>query len=114
MNDPDFIVSSILSELKDGNKRKDCIIRAMVISLVGVIIASIAAVLAINQSYLNYLAQYDFTSWDASTISASGIYTLVDSEGNVVAQDLDPATLEALMEELVNGEGEEGNSSGTN
>lgn len=89
---PDFIVSELIKELRDQNERKDKLSRNLLVALCG----SLLGIVLIVVSFLLYLNQYDFTS--SEIIEATGVYTLVDSEGNVVAQDLSPEDIEAIME----------------
>lgn len=77
--DQDFIVTGLLSELKAENIRKDVVIRGLIKVICGVV----AAVLVVVAGFLLYLNQYDFGS--TTTTTATGVYTLVDSQGNVVA-----------------------------
>ncbi len=44
--------------------------------------------------------QYDYTS----STELSGVYNLVDSEGNVISSDLTPEDVSRILEELNNGE----------
>lgn len=80
--DQDFIVTGLLSELKAENIRKDVVIRGLIKVICGVV----AAVLVVVAGFLLYLNQYDFGS--TTTTTATDVYTLVDSQGNVVATDL--------------------------
>lgn len=87
----DFIVSSLLSELKSENDRKSKIIH----SLVSVICGCIGALLVVICGFLWYLNQYDFVS--ETIMTSTGVYSLIDSEGNVIASDL---TGDEIMEVL--------------
>lgn len=80
--DQDLIVTSLLSELKAENNRKDKLIQ----SLTRLICGCLAVVILTVVGFLWCLNQYDFSS----TTNATGVYTLVDSEGNVIANDLTP------------------------
>lgn len=106
MEGQDFIATELLKELKEGNQRKDAQIDHLhrlifqIILLAGIIISAIVA------GFLLYLNQYDFESTSTITKSAEGVYAIVDSEGNVLGQDLTPEELQTLMEALNNGEGE--------
>lgn len=81
----DFIVTALLSELKEENERKSRIIHA----LVKVVCGCIVAVLLTVGGFLWYLNQYDFSSEETTTINqnSTGVYSLIDSEGNVIAKD---------------------------
>ena len=94
--DTDFIVSSLLSELKSENDRKSKLIHG----LIKVICGCIISVLITIGGFLWYLNQYDFTSTETVTTTATGVYALIDSEGNVIAQDLSPEDIQSIMEVL--------------
>ena len=55
--------------------------------------------IAIVGGYLNYLNQYDFTA----TVEQTGVYTLMDSQGNVLSTDLTPDDIIKIEEILENG-----------
>ena len=99
----DFVVSELLSELKAGNVRKDDQIRRLQKVVFSTVIAALLALLAAVGGFLWYLNQYDFSS--TTTTTAEGVYAVIDSEGNVIGQDLTPEQVEILMEELNNGYG---------
>ena len=80
----DFIVTALLTELKSENVHKAKTIR----SLLKVICGCILSILITIGGFLWYLNQYDYCGESTSTINAEGVYTLVDSEGNVIVQDL--------------------------
>lgn len=90
----DFIVTALLSELKEENERKSRIIHA----LVKVVCGCIVAVMLTIGGFLWYLNQYDFSSEETTTYTSTGVYSLIDSEGNVIANDLTPEEIEQLME----------------
>lgn len=92
----DFIVTALLSELKEENERKSRIIHA----LVKVVCGCIVAVLLTVGGFLWYLNQYDFSSEETTTVNqnSTGVYSLIDSEGNVIANDLTPEEIEQIME----------------
>ena len=58
-----------------------------------------ASVIAIVAGFLIYLYQYDFTA----TVEQTGIYTLMDSEGNVISSDLTPEDIIKIEEILERG-----------
>lgn len=97
--EPDFIVSNLLSELKSENARKSKLIHG----LIKVVCGCVFSIIVVIASFLWYLYQYDFTSTCTSTTSASGVYALVDSEGNVLAQDFTAEELQEIMK-VINGE----------
>lgn len=70
--------------------------------MTGVAIASIAVTIAIVFRFVHYLDQYDFTG----NIEQSGVYTLIDSSGNVISSDITPEDIEKIMEIINNGENE--------
>lgn len=90
----DFIVTALLSELKEENERKSRIIHA----LVKVVCGCIVAVMLTVGGFLWYLNQYDFSTEETTTYTSTGVYSLIDSEGNAIANDLTPEEIEQLME----------------
>lgn len=87
--DQDFIVSELLSELKEENKRKDAQIKRLNGTITRVVIAALVAIFLVIGSCFLYLYQYDFTSSDTYSIekSAEGTFAMVDSDGNIVGYD---------------------------
>lgn len=94
----DFIVSELLSELKNSNCRKDHLIDQLRKTICGIVIASFVIIAAIVGVFIWYLNQYDFSS--TSTYEATGVYALIDSEGNVVASDLTEEEINMILEVL--------------
>lgn len=104
----DFIATELLQELKESNARKDALIVQQNKNMLRVICGFLAVILAIVAGFLLYLNQYDFTSTEETTYDydATGVYALVDSEGNIIAQDLTPQEIESIMEVIsTNGKG---------
>lgn len=89
MEERESLAMEMLRELKEQSKRWFVAFCVMVFSE----IITIAG-------FIWYLYQYDF----ASTIEQTGIYTLVDSEGNVISSDITPEQIEKIMEVINNGE----------
>lgn len=102
------IAMEILGELKRQNERlvdinerqNDRLVEASksqsktitkFVVLIGLIIAG----------FLIYLYQYDFSG----SIEQNGIYTLVDSEGNVISSDITPEQMEDILK-IINGKDE--------
>lgn len=54
--------------------------------------------------FIWYLNQYDFVS----TVEQNGVYTLIDSEGNVISSDISPNQVIEIMEIINNGKDESG------
>lgn len=77
----DFIVSELLSELKEENERKSKLLAQKEKTLRFIISIFLIVIIAVVSVFIWYLNQYDFTSEQ----TVSGVYTLVDSDGNVVA-----------------------------
>lgn len=96
----DFIVSALISELKEENAQKSHTIH----SLMKIIYGCLSAILIVVGGFLWYLNQYDYVSETTSTYTSTGIYSLIDSEGNVIAEDLTAEEIEKLMEAYNNGE----------
>lgn len=61
-----------------------------------------ASVISIVAGFLIYLYQYDFTA----TVEQTGVYTLMDSQGNVISSDLTPEDIIKIEEILENGKNE--------
>lgn len=92
----DFIVSELLSELKEENERKAKQLVQKEKTLRLCIFLFLVVILFIIGVFVWYLNQYDFTSEQ----TVSGVYTLVDSDGNVVAQDISPEEYKQFMEAI--------------
>lgn len=91
----DFIVSELLSELKEENERKSKLLIQKEKTIKFLIVMFLTVIMAIIGVFIWYLNQYDFTSEQ----TVSGVYTLVDSDGNVVAQDISPEDYEKFLKE---------------
>ncbi len=61
-----------------------------------------ASVIVIVCAFVWLWNQYDYES----TTELSGVYNLVDSEGNVVSSDLSPDDVIRILQELDNGKGQ--------
>nr|DAT41480.1 MAG TPA: Cytochrome oxidase maturation protein cbb3-type [Caudoviricetes sp.] len=94
----DFLATELLHELKVESERKDHQLGNLHKILTGVIIGSLCAILMVVGGFIWYLNQYDFES----TSTATGVYALVDSEGNVIASDFTPTEIQNIMEVLNN------------
>lgn len=97
----DYLATELLSELKAENSRKEKHVRGLTKAIIAVVVVSLLAVISTVAGFLWYLNQYDFTSEQ----TVSGVYALVDSEGNVVASDFSSEELTQIMEVIANGEG---------
>lgn len=82
------IAMELLWELKTQNKR-----------LIKVIAGLMVMISLIVGAFLLYLYQYDFSG----TIEQSGVYTLIDSDGNVISSDITPEQMEDILK-IINGE----------
>lgn len=82
------LAMEMLGELKEQSKRW---FRAFLV-MVAVEVLTIAG-------FIWYLYQYDFTS----TIEQSGVYTLIDSSGNVISSDITPEQINEILEIINNG-----------
>lgn len=98
----DFIATELLKELKESNTRKDQYIAQSSKYQLLERIGWLTVILCIVAGFLLYLNQYDFTSADEYTYdyTATGVYALVDSEGNVIAKDFTEDELNDIMEVL--------------
>lgn len=99
-NEPDFIVSELLSELKEENERKSALLVQKKKTLKFLTTIFLVVIIAIVGVFIWYLNQYDFTSEQ----TVSGVYALVDSDGNVVAQDITPEEYEKIIKEIEDGQ----------
>lgn len=84
----EVFVLELLSEIKEQSRRW---FRAFLI-MVAVEVLTIAG-------FIWYLNQYDFVS----TTEQTGIYTLIDSQGNVISSDIKPEQAKEIMEIINNG-----------
>lgn len=86
---PDFIVSELLSELKEENKRKDAQIKTLHGVILKVIIVAIASILITIGVCFTYLAQYDFSGTEeiTTTKTADGTVAVIDSDDNTIGYD---------------------------
>lgn len=82
------LAMEMLSELKEQSKRW---FRAFLV-MVAVEVLTIGG-------FIWYLNQYDFIS----TVEQTGIYTLSDSQGNVISSDITPEQVKEIMEILNDG-----------
>lgn len=101
--EPDFIATELLSELKRENERKDMHIKRLNITICAIVIAMLVSMLALVGTFVWYLNQYDFTSEYSTVQTAEGVYAVIDSEGNVIGQDLTSEQLDVVLEELTYG-----------
>lgn len=91
----DFIATELLSELRLENDRKSKLIIQKDKTIKFIITLFLIVILSIVGVFIWYLNQYDFTSEQ----TGSGVYALVDSDGNVVAQDITPEEYKKIMED---------------
>ena len=89
MEGQDFIVSELLSELKEENKRKDTQIKNLHKAIIFIVLACFVVVLLTVGGCLWYLDSYDLSTTEEWTIekTAEGTFALVDSSGNVLSTD---------------------------
>ncbi len=79
----EVFVLELLSEIKEQSRRW---FRAFLVMM---------AVEALTiAGFIWYLNQYDFES----SIEQNGVYTLIDSQGNVISSDITPEQIEKIME----------------
>ena len=102
----DFIVSELLAELKAENGRKERQIHRLNKTLAATVIAALVAVLLAVVGFLWYLNQYDFSSTMTETVTAEGVYAIVDSDGNVIGSDFTAEEIQGLLEGVLDGGGE--------
>ena len=96
----DFLATELLHELKLESERKDRQLSNLHKILTGTIIGALCAILMVIGGFIWYLNQYDFEGTTTTTTSATGVYAVVDSEGNVIANDLTPEEIQSIMKVL--------------
>lgn len=89
------IANELLQEMKLAAQRAHK-------ALITVAMLWFASVIAIVGGFLIYLYQYDFTA----TVEQTGVYTLMDSQGNVLSTDLSPDDIIRIEEILTDGKNE--------
>ena len=89
MEEKDFIVSELLSELKEENKRKEAQIKTLHHAIVWIVLSALLVVFLVIGSCFLYLNQYDFSSTESYNIekSAEGMFAVIDSDGNIIGYD---------------------------
>lgn len=90
------LTMELFKEFKEQNKRQTTTIRIML----AIIVFSLCVITFISCLFVWYLHQFDFVE----SIDQTGVYTLIDSEGNVISSDLTPDEVKYLMEVLTDGE----------
>lgn len=96
----DFMASELLRELKEENQRKDRRLGSLHKVLTGVIAGAFTVILIIIGGFLWYLNQYDFEGTSTSYNTATGVYAVVDSHGNVITGDLTAEEIDKMLEAL--------------
>ena len=84
------------------NDEKQSIAYSLITLLKRVIIGFIILVILIVAGFLFYIGQMKNSSY--KNVDATGVYNLVDSEGNVIATDLTKEDIEKIVELLNDGE----------
>lgn len=101
----DFIVSELLSELKAENGRKDKQIQSLHKAIATITAVALCTVLLVVAGFLWYLNQYDFSATTTETITAEGVYAIVDSEGNVIGSDFTAEEIQSLLKGVLTTDG---------
>lgn len=103
----DFIVSELLSELKSENSRKGKQIQGLHRVIATITAIALCAVLLVVAGFLWYLNQYDFSATETftETVTAEGVYAIVDSEGNVIGSDFTAEEIQGLLEGVLSNDG---------
>lgn len=81
--------------LKDYRLREK---RSFIERIVILILWTISLVFTIG-IFIWYLNQYDFST----TIESTGVYSIVDGNGNIISSDIPPEKIETIMELISNG-----------
>lgn len=89
MEEKDFIVSELLSELKEENKRKDGQIRTLHRAIIATVATCLVTILLVIGGCLWYMNSYDAVTSEEWTIekTAEGDFALVDSSDNTFSTD---------------------------
>lgn len=101
----DFIVSELLSELKAENSRKDKQVKGLHKVVAGTTAIALCAIMLVVAGFLWYLNQYDFSATNTETVTAEGVYAIVDSEGNVIGSDFTAEEIQGLLEGVLSRSG---------
>lgn len=101
----DFIVSELLAELKAENGRKDKQIQSLYRVIATITAGALCTVLLVVAGFLWYLNQYDFSATTTETVTAEGVYAIVDSEGNVLGSDFTAEEIQNLLEGVLSNNG---------
>lgn len=101
----DFIVSELLSELKAENSRKDKQIQSLHKAIATITAVALCTVLLVVAGFLWYLNQYAFSATTTETITAEGVYAIVDSEGNVIGSDFTAEEIQGLLKGVLSADG---------
>lgn len=101
----DFIVSELLSELKAENDRKAQQIQNLHRVIATITAVALCVVLLVVAGFLWYLNQYDFSSTTTETVTAEGVYAIVDSEGNVIGSDYTAEEIQNMLEGVLRSDG---------
>ena len=83
------------------NDEKQSIAYSLITLLKRVIIGFIILVILIVAGFLFYIGQMKNSNY--KNVDATGVYNLVDSEGNVIATDLTKEDIEKIVELLNDG-----------
>ena len=83
------------------NDEKQSIAYSLITLLKRVIIGFIILVILIVAGFLFYISQMKNSSYE--NVDATGVYNLVDSEGNIIATDLTKEDIEKIVELLNDG-----------
>lgn len=89
------IANELLQVMKEKSERDHKALVTVVKLWFGTVVVGLIMVLA----FVWYLYQYDFTA----TVEQTGIYTLMDSQGNVLSTDLTADDIIKIEEILENG-----------
>ncbi len=94
-----LLVTEVLGELKNIMHRQQKLYTIIISSLMVVIVFIVSG-------FLWYLNQYDFTGEALYEYDVDGFYAIVDSDNNVIAQDITPEMWDNYLEwSKTNGEG---------
>ncbi len=96
------LVMEVISEVKNMTHRQRRFDTVVILSLILVIAVIVCG-------FIWYLNQYDFigTSHYENDYEVTGVYSIVDSDNNVIAQDISPEMWQKFLDWQVNVNGED-------
>lgn len=89
----DLIATELLQELKAENERKAKQIRNYHI----IFALCIVSLIAVISFFLLFMNQFELSEESHTVSNVQGVYALIDSSGNIIADDLTPEQIEGVL-----------------